>query len=60
MTAPVSPTAVLCPRCRTLLYRHAELGWVELYTGARHDAMTCARRSVLVLATESPWEDITL
>lgn len=58
MTTPVSLTAVACPRCHTTLYRHADLGWVELHTGARHDAMTCARRAAVRLAIESPWADV--
>lgn len=57
-TTPISLTAVTCPRCHTRLYSHPQLGWLELYTGHAHDAVTCARRSVLHLATESPWQDI--
>jgi hypothetical protein len=58
MTAPLTLTTVACARCHTLLYRHDELGWLELHTGHQHDAVTCARRSVLRLATECPWQDI--
>ena len=58
MTVPLTLTTVACPRCHTLLYRSGELGMVELHTGHQHDAMTCARRAALRLATESPWADI--
>ena len=60
MTTPVSLTAVACPRCGTLLYRHAELGMVELMRGERHDALLCAARRTVarLLAEDSPWEDI--
>lgn len=59
MDTPVSLTAVACPRCHTLLYQHAELGWRELISGRAHDALTCARRNVRLLATEEGWEAIT-
>jgi len=60
-TTPIGLTVVLCPRCLTDLYQHPELGWVEYRRGERHDALLCAaRHSVrMLLAEESPWEDIT-
>lgn len=54
----VAATAVMCPRCHTLLYRHPDFGWTELISGRHHDAATCARHNVRLLATEEAWADI--
>lgn len=60
MDTTTSELAVQCPRCHTLLYRHAELGWVELLSGHRHDAVTCARHNIRLLALEESWEAIEI